>query len=856
MKQILQEQKTFYENLYTSKLSKTNTYAETSNNFFSNNDMPKLSDIDKNICETEITLEECSKALQLLPNNKSPGSDGFTTNFYKFFWKGIKHLLFESFKYSYETKQLSSFQRMGILNLLPKKDKDLRHLANWRPVSLLNTDYKILTKLLAIRLQKVIPKIINTDQVGYIKNRYIGENIRILSDILLLTDLEDMEAYITQIDFEKAFDSVEWEFLFDTLKTLNFGENFIRWIKTLYTNITACAGNNGNFSEYFTLSRSIRQGCPISALLFLLVVEILANKIRNDPTIKGIEINDEIFKLAMMADDITLMNKDTQSIINSIRIFNNFAKCSGLKLNLNKTEIIPIGSQKGKDLLLPLHLRNIKVKHGPFKALGVWFTLNSQESLDLNLTERIKTMNTLLNIWKGRKLSLKGKITILRTLILPQVQFLFSMIYIPDTILKKLDKLLFNFLWDNKPAKIKRCTIIAPIEQGGLAMIDVYEVHAASKCGWIKRLYDNSTSKWKISFLHLLNIGKNLLNKNLDLSIVNCCKSDFHKQILEGWIKIHSKEPKNYNEIVHQFLVYNKEIKIDRKQLTPTFFKSINANDIFNIKILNMLNPQNTFLSIQEFNNNNNTNISIMKYNALKCSLPNLWKKMIIQNNNIAKTQSLQPNIRIGNVIKPISLIKTKEMYNNLIIEKIKPPTSIETWINLYPFLEQYDWKEIYKIPFKYMREPYLQSFQYKILNRILNTNEKLENWSIKQSNQCNYCQAVDTVEHHLYQCKVSKKIWDQLEIWLYDQIEIKLNLRECEVLFGIPHAIHEDLELINFVIILTKWYINKQRSDEKPLFFLELLNIIKTKVKILIIANNMANRLNTPWQDALDRVL
>ena len=86
---------------------------------------------------------------------------------------------------------------MGILNLLPKNDKDLRHLANWRPVSLLNTNYKILTKLLAIRLQKVIPSIINSDQVGYIKNRYIGENITILYNILQYADIEQMEAYIT-----------------------------------------------------------------------------------------------------------------------------------------------------------------------------------------------------------------------------------------------------------------------------------------------------------------------------------------------------------------------------------------------------------------------------------------------------------------------------------------------------------------------------------------------------------------------------------------------------------------------------------------------------------------------------------
>ena len=142
-------------------------------------------------------------------------------------------MLFQSYQSCFETKQLTTFQQNGILNLLPKKDKDLRYLANWRPVSLLHTDYKILTKLLALRLKKVI---INYDQlVGYIKKQYIGENVRIISDILQYADLENIEAYITQIDFEKAFDSIEWEFLFVTLKTLNFGEIFISWIKTIYT---------------------------------------------------------------------------------------------------------------------------------------------------------------------------------------------------------------------------------------------------------------------------------------------------------------------------------------------------------------------------------------------------------------------------------------------------------------------------------------------------------------------------------------------------------------------------------------------------------------------------------------------
>ena len=94
----------------------------------------------------------------------------------------------------------------------------------------------------------------------------------------------------------------------------------------------------------------------------------------------------------------------------------------------------------------------------------------------------------------------------------------------------------------------------------------------------------------------------------------------------------------------------------------------------------------------------------------------------------------------------------------------MKTPTAIESWINLYPVIENYDLKEIYMIPFKYVREPYLQSFQYKIINHILNTNEKLEKWAIKQSNNCNFCQSIDTFEHHLYQCQASKIIWGKLE--------------------------------------------------------------------------------------------
>ena len=417
-KEILEMEQQFYSQLYTTKLNQEKLEELNNTNFTSIENIPKLNEEDKSTCEEPLSMEECGKALKELPNNKSPGGDGFTTNFYKFFWCDIKTILYDSYMYSFEKGALTPDQKRGILNLLPKTDKDLRYLANWRPVSLLNTDYKILTKALALRLQKVIPKIINTDQVGYIKGRYIGENIRTLFDLINHAKFEQLEAYIAQIDFEKAFDSIEWPFLLKTMKLFNFGDDFIKWIKILYTDIQACVGNNGTYSPYFKLTRSIRQGCPISALLFLLVAEIIAIDIRNDSEIKGIKLDNTEFKISMMADDTTLSLIDIKSVEIAIRKFMKFEKYSGLKLNLGKTILIPIGKCSGKDIKLPDYIKKITVKNGAFKALGIWFSENENEIEALNIDDRTKKMETMMNIWTGRSLSLKGKITIIRTLIL------------------------------------------------------------------------------------------------------------------------------------------------------------------------------------------------------------------------------------------------------------------------------------------------------------------------------------------------------------------------------------------------------------------------------------------------------
>ena len=334
---ILREQSRFYSNLYTSKLLKQGDDALQNCKFFNTNSISQLNIEEQHNLESKLTISDLTKALDTLPNNKSPGLDGFTTEFYKCFWIYLQQPLYNSYIYSFNKGYLSDGQRRGLLSLIPKPQKDLRFLKSWRPISLLATDYKLLTKALSMKLQMVIPNLINSDQVGYIKGRNICENVRIIDDIMVYTKLNKISGFLTLVDFEKAFDTIEWSFLFKTLQCFNFGEHFIKWIQLLYGNISSCVSNIGYLSNYFSLTRGIRQGCPLSAFLFILVAEVLAINIREDNNIEGLNILDQHFKISQMADDTTLYLKNINALKRTVSIFKDFKMYSGLNLNLEKT---------------------------------------------------------------------------------------------------------------------------------------------------------------------------------------------------------------------------------------------------------------------------------------------------------------------------------------------------------------------------------------------------------------------------------------------------------------------------------------------------------------------------------------
>ena len=148
---------------------------------------------------------------------------------------------------------MSISQRRGIISLIPKKGKDKTILENLRPISLLNVDYKVLTKVIVNRIGKILPILINPDQTGYVKSHYIGENVRLINDVINDTDRLNKKGIAIFLDFKKAFDSIEWNYLSEMLRLFNFGLDILNWIKVFYSNVTSCVLNNGYASTFFSL---------------------------------------------------------------------------------------------------------------------------------------------------------------------------------------------------------------------------------------------------------------------------------------------------------------------------------------------------------------------------------------------------------------------------------------------------------------------------------------------------------------------------------------------------------------------------------------------------------------------------
>lgn len=478
-----------------------------------------------------------------LNNGKSPGKDGLPNEFYKVFRKVLTPILKDVYDEIFKKEETSYFMGIGLVKLIYKRKGDIADLKNYRPITMLNTDFKILSKILANRLKKILPNIIQTNQAYAIPGRDITDTISSIRDVVSYMITEKKSGYVISLDLEKAFDRVEHEYLFRILQQFGFGDNFIKWLKILYKDSKSQVKCNGFITETFKLTRSIRQGCPLSALLYSLVAEALGLAITEEKEIRGIdtEENRELQKVYQYADDTTIIVQDVASVVKAMDIIEKYCKGSGAKINKQKTVIMSIGKIEKIQKFYPFK------EQESLKILGVRIGKNEKMVRDLMWEEVVGEMERVLNYWKQRDLTLRGKVLVINALMLAKMWYVLGVIPMPMGISKRLKKDVLNFLWGSKPSKISYNTLIGAIEEGGLGLQDPELKKKSFRVKTVKTfLNEENKAEWKIHMRMFLNkcrhmkIGPDILWMKLKPKMITGIP-EFYKEVFRSLDRIFTK---------------------------------------------------------------------------------------------------------------------------------------------------------------------------------------------------------------------------------------------------------------------------------------------------------------------------
>ena len=391
---------------------------------------------------------------------------------------------------------ISCSQRRGIITLAFKKG-DRLDPKHWRPITQLNADYKIASCSVAARLLKVIHLIVSKDQTCGVPGRFNGKNVAFLLDIVDFCTSTGVLAALLSLDQEKAFDTVDWSFLRSTLFALGFGQSFIGWVDMFYKNSSSAVNVNGYVSSCFLLSRGVRQGCPLSPFLYILLAEVLASNIRAHNAISGLRLPHAPVPLSCVsayADDTTLVVTSARAILAVFAVYSLYERGLGARLNMDKCEGLWLGSWNGcTDSPVNISWSSFKVK-----VLGVFLGPGNLEEEE-NWRPRITAVDSALNSWRQRSFSYQGKALVINALALSRVWYVAPLIHVSRWVGAELNTLIFKFFWRGKRDLLARCVVVQPFCLGGFSVVDFQCKVLALHVQWVCR-FVSSPSSW-VSFM-------------------------------------------------------------------------------------------------------------------------------------------------------------------------------------------------------------------------------------------------------------------------------------------------------------------------------------------------------------------
>ena len=523
-KEVLKEGTSYYTHLFGNK----NTKENSRNILLEKLRRTKISKEEADSLGKLMTLEEVRMWCKKVGMGKSPGPDGIPSEFYKYFLNMAAPLLLGVFNEAIVGGELPSFMKDGIISLLYKK-KDRRDIRNYRPVTLLNSDYKIFTKILTSRLKAVITQLIDPMQTGFVPGRFILENSQFMKLLQATLDEEDRPGLVLFLDMEKAFDRVSWDFLLLALEAMGFGrsglnpdgttarekaDGFTAMVKLMYDKDNPPRRQlhlNGYKGKWFQLQSGVAQGCPLSPLLFLFITEGLTRLLNDDPKVKGIKIQDKEIKFSMFADDTALCLRSYKSIKQVFKNLKIYEEATGMKVNNDKTEGLQMGILRRIDPPSDLKIKWVAEKKYVI-SLGIPIG-NDIDEEEFWETKYTKT-KAMMAKWKyvfGR--TTKGRVLISKLMVYSRFRYWTQCMLMPKELKKNIEADIKALIWEKEPnfkenelgtkntgfkRKMSEEAAYNPWGEGGMGLLH-WESHLkALQAKWGIRYLDPGRGAWKL----------------------------------------------------------------------------------------------------------------------------------------------------------------------------------------------------------------------------------------------------------------------------------------------------------------------------------------------------------------------
>ena len=430
----------------------------------------ELSDTDRALLNAPLSKQEIYKIISDMAENKTPGIDGFPVEIYDENWEIIGNDLLSIYESILYTGCLGDSQRKAIIILIPKSS-NTSSINDYRPISLLCVDYKILSKVLAERLKKVLHKVIHSKQFCCVPGKSINHCNMELRDVIYYGNDVNMELALVNLDWYKAFDLVSIEFTLKALHKLGFGDTFVNWVSILYNNIESSVLINNILSDFFPVSRSVRQGCPLSMGLFVVYQEAFYRAIVKSRIIRPLRMPDATeTQLLGYADDTNVIITNEESLIELENIISQFEHATGAILNKNnKTKIFGIGKWENRDKW-PIPWLNVEKVY--FFTLGVYHSNRYALAIDKNWSTCINALQSQRQTLNTRKLTLFQRVTYANSCMLSKIWYIIHIYPLTENYAKKINQIIFLYIWNGLYEPIRRTTVYRPRKEGGLGLIN------------------------------------------------------------------------------------------------------------------------------------------------------------------------------------------------------------------------------------------------------------------------------------------------------------------------------------------------------------------------------------------------